>query len=295
MPLPERLLSSGDVRRFLREARAAARLDHPNIVGVYDAGELGPLGYFIASEHCAGSNLRQWLKLQTGPVAARLAASWVAALADAVEHAHERGILHRDIKPDNVILVMGPGPDDLAPRLTDFGLAKLIEEAGDDTRSQARIGTPNYMAPEQAAGRCGEVGPATDVYALGATLYEILSGRPPFRGDTDADTLRLVLETEPIPLCSLRPGVPRDLETICMRCLRGEPGKRYPSAAALRDDLRSFLDGRADRRPTGLGPGARVALGDAPAHHRGAPGSRRSPDVQSPGWDRDMGKLAGTA
>ena len=135
-------------------------------------------------------------------------------------------------------------PVDLVPRLTDFGLAKLVEEAGDETRSEVRMGTAHYMAPEQAAGRRHEVGPATDVYALGATLYEILTGRPPFRGETDAETLRLVLEAEPVAPRSLRPGLPRDLETICLKCLRKEPTRRYASAGALRDDLRRFLDGR---------------------------------------------------
>jgi eukaryotic-like serine/threonine-protein kinase len=244
MPLPERLLSAGDVHRFLREARAAARLDHPNIVRVYDAGELGPLGYFIASEFCAGLSLRQWLKEQSTPVPPRVAARWVAALADAVQHAHERGILHRDIKPDNVILTGGAGPDDFIPRLTDFGLAKLLEEAGDDTRSGVRIGTPAYMAPEQAASGQGEVGPVADIYALGATLYEIMTGRPPFRGETDADTLRLVIDADPVALRALWPGLPRDLDTICQKCLRKDPSRRYASAAALAEDLKRLLDGR---------------------------------------------------
>jgi eukaryotic-like serine/threonine-protein kinase len=244
MPLPERLLNASDVDRFLREARAAARLDHPNIVRVYDAGELGPLGYFIASEFCAGLSLRQWLKEQSTPVPPRLAARWVAALANAVQHAHERGILHRDIKPDNVILTGGAGPDDFIPRLTDFGLAKLVEEAGDDTRSGVRIGTPAYMAPEQAASGRGDVGPAADIYALGASLYEIMTGRPPFRGETDADTLRLVIDADPVALRALRPGLPRDLDTICQKCLRKDPSRRYASAAALADDLKRLLDGR---------------------------------------------------
>ena len=244
MPLPERILSTADVHRFLREAQSAARLDHPNIVRVFDAGELGPLGYFIASEFCAGPSLRRWLGTQTGPVAPRLAARLVAALAGAVQHAHERGILHRDIKPDNIILAGGPEPEELVPRLTDFGLAKLVEEAGDETRSEARLGTPHYMAPEQAAGRRREVGPATDIYALGATLYEVLTGRVPFRGETDAETLRLVLDSEPVAPRLLRPGLPRDLETICQKCLRKVPSQRYVSAAALGDDLARFVDGR---------------------------------------------------
>ncbi len=245
MPLPERVLAPGDVDRFLREARAAARLDHPHIVRVFDAGELGPLGYFIASEFCPGPSLRRWLKSRNQPVAARLAARWMAAIADAVQHAHDRGILHRDIKPDNVILArVSSAPEGLIPRLTDFGLAKFEEEAGNETRSEARLGTPQYMAPEQAAGRRGELGPATDVYALGATLYEILTGRPPFRGETDAETLRLVLESEPVAPRSLRPGLPRDLETICLKCLRKEPARRYGTAADLHDDLERFLKER---------------------------------------------------
>ena len=247
MPLPERALGPGDVRRFLREAQAAARLDHPHIVRVFDAGELGPLGYFIAAEFCAGPSLRQWLKAQNAPVPARTAAGWVAALADAAQHAHERGILHRDIKPDNVIMAAAPGPERFIPRLTDFGLAKVIEEAGDETRSGSRVGTPHYMAPEQAAGHHREVGPATDVYALGATLYEVLTGRPPFRGESEAETLRLVLDAEPVAPRSLRPGLPRDLETICLKCLRKEPARRYGTAADLCDDLRRFLEGRQIR------------------------------------------------
>ncbi len=286
MPLPERTLASGDVHRFLKEARAAARLDHPNIVRVFDAGELGPLGYFIASEFCPGPSLRRWLKSQNEPVPARLAALWMAPIADAVQHAHDRGILHRDIKPDNIILTGPPKPDeavgsgaetpssrdadgagawhpaspaDFFPRLTDFGLARLTEEVGDDSRSDVRAGTAQYMAPEQAAGRRAEVGPATDVYALGATLYEILAGRTPFRGETDSETLRLVLESEPVAPRSLRPGLPRDLETICLKCLRKEPSRRYGSAADLRDDLRRFLERRPIRRG---GPWRRSGRGD---------------------------------
>ncbi len=260
MPLPERALAPGDVHRFLREARAAARLDHPHIVRVFDAGELGPLGYFIASEFCRGPSLRRWLKSENEPVPARVAARWMAAIADAVQHAHDRGILHRDIKPDNIILAGPQRPDesgagawrstspaDLFPRLTDFGLAKLAEEVGDETRSDVRMGTAHYMAPEQAAGRRHEVGPATDVYALGATLYEIVTGRPPFRGETDSETLRLVLETDPVAPRSLRPGLPRDLETIGLKCLCKEPARRYATAAQLHDDLRRFLEGRPIR------------------------------------------------
>ncbi len=244
MPLPERVLGPGDVRRFLKEAQAAARLDHPHIVRVHDAGELGPLGYYIAAEYCAGPNLRRWLQGQNEPVPGRLAASWLADLADAVQHAHDRGILHRDIKPDNVMLAGASGPHEFTLRLTDFGLAKLLEEPGDETRSGARMGTPHYMAPEQAAGLKSEIGPATDVYGLGATLYELLTGRPPFRGENDAGTLRLVLDEEPVAPRTLRPGLPRDLETICLKCLRKEPARRYTTAAGLHADLLRFLAGK---------------------------------------------------
>ncbi len=247
MPLPERVLHAGDVGRFLREARAAARLDHPHIVRVYDAGELGPLGYFIASEFCPGPNLHRWLGSRNGAVPSRMAASWLVALADAAQHAHDRGILHRDIKPANIILADPAGNGSFVPRLADFGLAKVLEEAPDETRSAARVGTASYMAPEQAAGRPDQIGPATDVYALGGTLYEVLTGRPPFRGESESDTLRMVIETEPIAPRSLRPGLPRDLETICLKCLNKEPSRRYGTAAGLRNDLRLFLEGRPIR------------------------------------------------
>ena len=149
MPLPERVLGPGDVRRFLKEARAAARLDHPHIVRVYDAAELGPFGYYIASEYCAGPNLRRWLRSQNELVPGRLAARWLANLADAAQHAHDRGILHRDIKPDNVILTCASGPDEFIPRLTDFGLAKMIEEPGDESKSGAGWVRPTTWPPSK--------------------------------------------------------------------------------------------------------------------------------------------------
>ena len=267
IPLPERVLGSGDVRRFLKEAMAAARLDHPHVVRVYDAGELGPLGYFIASEYCAGPNLRLWLKSQNEPVPARRAAQWLSDLADAVQHAHDRGILHRDVKPENVMLSCASGSDELIPRLTDFGLAKLLEEPGDETKSGARMGTPHYMAPEQAAGLKNEIGPASDVYGLGATLYEVLTGRPPFRGENDAGTLRLVLEADPVAPRTLRPGLPRDLETICLKCLRKEPAGRYNSAARLRADLERFLAGQPiEGRPASTWDRMRILARRRPAY-----------------------------
>jgi WD40 repeat protein/serine/threonine protein kinase len=252
IPRPETLGSAVLRRRFLREAKAAAGLDHPNLVPVYESGEAG-LFCWIASVYCEGPTLAAWLRTRSEPVPAADAAALVAALASAVQHAHEHGILHRDIKPANVLLaacgVATPQAAQWIPKLTDFGLAKLFEpdahtEPGEATRSGAVLGTPMYMAPEQAQGRTTEIGPATDVYALGVMLYEILTGRPPFRGGTDLDTLRLVLQEEPEAPRRVRGDLPRDLEAICLKCLEKEPSRRYPSALALADDLRRFLDGK---------------------------------------------------
>ncbi|QEH31644.1 Serine/threonine-protein kinase PknB [Aquisphaera giovannonii] len=246
VPRPELIASSEVRRRFLREARAAAGLDHPNIVPVLDAGPMGPF-CFIALALCPGPTLAQWLRGQTEPVPPQAAARLVADLAGAVQHAHERGVLHRDIKPSNVIL--GAGESDAAgrPRLTDFGLARLAEEGGSETRTFAVLGSPPYMAPEQAAGRNADVGPATDVHALGAILYEVLVGRPPFVGEGRSETIRQVIEAEPIPPRTLRPRLPRDLETIVLTCLAKAPARRYGSAAALRDDLGRSLRGEPIR------------------------------------------------
>jgi WD40 repeat protein len=262
VPRPELLGSAVVRRRFLREARAAAGLDHPNLVPLYEAGEAGPYCY-IASAYCEGPTLATWLRGRAEPIPPAGAAQLIATLADAVQHAHERGVLHRDIKPANVLLArngeessspVSPDPCSLLPKLTDFGLAKLSEswpertllgggEGDEATRTGTVMGTPQYMAPEQAQGRTAEIGAATDTYALGAMLYEVLVGQPPFRGGTDLDTLRLVLHEEPEAPARLRRDVPRDLEAICLRCLEKEPRRRYPSARALAEDLRRFLSG----------------------------------------------------
>ncbi|RUL87289.1 serine/threonine-protein kinase [Tautonia sociabilis] len=234
-------------RRFLREARAAGALEHPNIVPVFEAGEDGPLCY-LAAAFVDGPTLSSWLHTRISLVPPADAAALVAIMSDAVHHAHTRGVLHRDLKPSNVLLQgVAPG-DDLrparpVPRLTDFGLAKLLEDAGEESRSGVPMGSPSYMSPEQAAGRRREIGPLADVYGLGAIFYEILTGRPPLRGESPMETIALVLSEQPVPPRALRPGIPRELETICLTCLHKDPSRRYPSAEALAADLRRWLAG----------------------------------------------------
>ena len=218
MPRPEVLTTPERHRRFLREGRAASALAHPNLVPIFEVGDDGPFVY-IAAAYCEGPALAKWLKEHPLAVAFHEAAALVALLADAMAHAHARGIIHRDIKPSNVLLAPAePGSlgavelrgQPVVPCLTDFGLARLTDDDGEQTRTGVLLGTPSYMAPEQAAGRAVDVGPATDVYALGAVLYELLVGRPPFRGANDLETLRLVGEAELVTPSALRPHLPRD-------------------------------------------------------------------------------------
>jgi tetratricopeptide (TPR) repeat protein len=224
------------VVRFLAEAEAVARLQHPNIVQIHHIGQAGGLPFFEL-EYIEDGSLDR--RLDGTPWPPPRAAELVEAVARGVAEAHRRGIIHRDLKPANVLLAA-----DDTPKITDFGLAKSLNADSGLTRTDSILGTPSYMAPEQAAGTVRLVGPLADVYALGAILYELLTGRPPFRGATVLETLAQVKTAEPVPPSRLVPGLPRDVETIVLRCLQKEPGKRYDSAAALADDLRRFLDGR---------------------------------------------------
>jgi tetratricopeptide (TPR) repeat protein/WD40 repeat protein len=226
---------SQHLARFRAEAEAVARLQHPNVVQVHEVGEQDGRPFF-SMEFVEGGSLAG--KLAGTPQPARPAAELVEVLARAIQAAHQRGIVHRDLKPANILLAA-----DGTPKISDFGLAKKLDEAAGQTASGAILGTPSYMAPEQASGGKRPVGPAADVYALGAILYELLTGRPPFKAETTFDTLRQVLTEEPVPPRRLNGKVPRDLETICLKCLLKEPRKRYPSAAELADDLGHFLAG----------------------------------------------------
>ena len=235
--------SAEDLKRFQVEAEAVARLRHPNIVAVYDVGENQGLPFF-SLEFCAGGSLEK--KLRDSPLKPAEAAHIVEALARAMATAHEQRVIHRDLKPGNVLLL-----EDGTPKVTDFGLARKLDEAG-QTQSGSIMGTPSYMAPEQASGKVKEIGPAADTYALGAVLYECLTGRPPFKAATPLDTVLQVISDEPVPPTQLNPKTPRDLETICLKCLQKEVGKRYASALDLAEDLRRFQAGEPiTARPVG--------------------------------------------
>jgi serine/threonine-protein kinase len=236
--------SRADRQRLSREAELVAELRHPNIVQVYDVGDLDGRPYFTM-ELVEGGSLDR--KLAGKPLPAREAASLLAVLAEAVDAAHRSGIVHRDLKPSNVLLAAGD-----TPKISDFGLARQLGIGPTLTQSGAPLGTPSYMAPEQAAGKTRETGPATDLYALGAILYELLTGRPPFRAESAAATVQLVLSQDPVPPSRLNPQVPRDLETICLKCLHKDPRRRYATAAAFADDLNRFLrDQPIAARPVG--------------------------------------------
>ncbi len=233
------LAERDEIDRFLGEARAAARLDHSGIVPVYEVGEVEERPYFSMA-YVPGRSLADVVR--DGPMEPNRAAELLREIAEAVTYAHERGIVHRDLKPSNVLL------DEFGqPRVLDFGLAKLLDDGPGLTATGDVLGTPAYMPPEQAEGRTADVGPRSDVYSLGAVLYQVLTGRPPFQAATLAATLQQVLDVEPAPPRQVNPAVPVELEAICLTCLRKNPAERYESAAAFADDLRRFLEGESIR------------------------------------------------
>jgi serine/threonine protein kinase/WD40 repeat protein len=245
MILAGQLASESDILRFRAEAQAAARLDHPGIVAVYEVGEHQGLHYFTMA-FIEGTSLAD--RLRDGPLAAKQAALLARDLAGAIEYAHQHGIVHRDLKPANILLDLQG-----KPKLTDFGLAKRTQEASDMTGTGQILGTPAYMSPEQAKGSSAAAGPASDIYGLGALLFALLTGRPPFHAATPVETIQHVLTVEPPRPRMVNPSVPRDLETICLKCLEKSPAKRYPDAHALKVDLDRFLEDRPIlARPAGV-------------------------------------------
>ncbi len=237
--------SDFDLARLRAEAQAIACFQHPNIVQIYEVGEHHGLP-FLALEFCPGDSLAH--KMREGPLRPVEAARLVEVVARAVQASHDKGIIHRDLKPGNILLA-GDG----SPKISDFGLAKKLD-APSSTVTGAVLGTPSYMAPEQACGNTDAIGPLSDVYALGAVLYDCLTGRPPFRAVTSTDTLLQVLHSEPVAPHLLQPDTPRDLDVICLRCLQKDPARRYANAGALADDLGRFLAGVPIlARPVGAG------------------------------------------
>jgi serine/threonine protein kinase/tetratricopeptide (TPR) repeat protein len=227
--------SDDSVARFLSEAETVARLQHPNVVQIYAIGDAEGRP-FVELEYVGGGSLHA--RLDGTPWVPSEAAELVERLACAIHEAHRLGIVHRDLKPGNILLTL-----DGQPKITDFGLAKSVQQNTGLTRSESILGSPSYMAPEQAEGRAREVGPEADIYGLGANLYELLTGRPPFVAPTILATLDLVKNAEPLPPSRLQPGLPRDIETICLKCLQKEPYRRYATAEELAADLRRFLKG----------------------------------------------------
>jgi hypothetical protein len=256
VPRPEVLVDAERLGRFQGEAATAAQLDHPGIVPVFEAKLSGPICY-IASAVCEGPDLGHWLARRSEPTPARDAAAFIAKLAEAVHYAHSKGILHRDLKPSNILLepvnldADGRELAEFQPRLTDFGLAKLMEAGLHDTRSSLLLGTPLYIAPEQLSNDTRRFSPATDVYALGVVLYELLTLRTPFEGASYVEVLDKLRSIDAPPLKQHNPTIPAELATLCAKCLEKDPADRYASAAELGDDLRRYLGGESIRaKPT---------------------------------------------
>src|SRR5213595_2883728 len=225
--------SKAHLKRFRREAEAAASLEHPGIVPIHEVGERDGSCYF-SMKFVEGGRLDEVVRREPMPI--RRAVELIAKVARTVHYAHEHGILHRDIKPGNILLDQKG-----EPHLTDFGLARLVETESTVTRTLEVLGTPSYMAPEQAVGNNSQLTSATDVYGLGAVLYQLLTSHPPFAGGTSYETIRLLLDTEPRPPRLLNSKVDRDMSTICLKCLEKDPQCRYPSALALAEDLEHWL------------------------------------------------------
>ncbi|HKD38138.1 MAG TPA: serine/threonine-protein kinase [Pirellulales bacterium] len=245
MILSSRLASDDEVRRFHQEAKAAAGLRHPNVVGIHEVGQVHGQHYFTM-DFVAGRSLAKLS--EAGPMEPDRAARLMATVASAVEYLHSHGIVHRDLKPSNILL-----DDRDEPMVTDFGLAKVFQGNSEQTRTGAILGTPSYMAPEQARGNSAEISPRTDVYSLGAVLYELLTGRPPFREENQLDTILQVLEGEPTLPHRLNPRIPLELERIVLRAIEKLPANRYESAAALANDLEHYLRHEPlETRPIGL-------------------------------------------
>ena len=251
---PGRVGSPEMVLRFRAEAEAAASLHHPNIVPIHETGECEGQHYF-SMDYIEGNNLAE--AVREGPLPSARAAQLVEKIAAAVHYAHQHGILHRDLKPSNVLL-----DETGEPHVTDFGLARRLGGESTLTLTGQVFGSPRFMPPEQASGRPGAVGVHSDVYGLGAILYYLITGRPPFVGETMETTLAQVLEQEPVSPRLLNASVPRDLETICLKCLEKEPSRRYATAQAVADELGRFLRGEPILArpvgPTGKGSGAGV-------------------------------------
>ena len=258
IPRPELLTDAAARERFVREAEAMASISHPGIVRTHEVGQIGPLDY-IVSEYCPAGSLADRLTPGVTSFTPIQAAKLVQQLAEAVESIHDHGMLHRDLKPSNILLAAGGDPSDapdalpFKPLVTDFGLAKLVEQSFEQTGTSVMLGTPLYMAPEQAACQNHLVGRATDVYSLGVILYELLTGRTPFVGPGLLAMLNELQTTDPMPPRRLNPAIPRPLAQICLKCLAKDPTDRYPTAAELKEDLQRFLTGgKVGARPLGL-------------------------------------------
>jgi serine/threonine protein kinase len=236
LPRPEALVDPEARTRFLFGAYAPAMLDHPNLIAVFEIGQVGPIPYIVFSYH-PGLNLADWLVRRDTPVPVSLAVEVVADLASGVQHLHDKGFVHRDISPSNILLAPGPGGAGFIPKLLDFDLVLLPGDDRETVPASATYGTPPYLAPEQLRGRHDQIGPRADLYALGAILYELLTGMKPFEGAFGVELERMILRDEPPPPELIRPGLPHGLASLCVQCLAKDPAGRPASARAIRESL----------------------------------------------------------